>query len=306
MKRDDSKSVKRNLEDRMARQGVLLYLPALAVIFLVIAFPLVYALVMSFTNYKPTLKHVSFIGIDNYIRILSDVKFWKAMGRSLFFTISSLSLQIVLGLAMAQLLNHKRLRCKMLFRGLAITPWLIPTVSVALIFKWMVNDLYGIINYMLVNIGVIDEPYAWMSHGWSAMLILIIANVWRGTPLMITMFLAGLQGIPNDYYEAAFVDGSNAWYSFRKITFPLLLPVIMVSGVLRFIWTFNFYDLPWVMTQGGPAEATQTTPVSAYRSAFSAYRLGEGSAVSIILFGVLIVFALVYFKVKKMQDRIYK
>ena len=194
----------------------------------------------------------------------------------------------------------------MLFRGLAITPWLIPTVSVALIFKWMVNDLYGIINFMLVGIGVIDEPYAWMSHGWSAMLILIVANVWRGTPLMITMFLAGLQGIPGDYYEAALVDGANAWYSFRKITLPLLLPVIMVSGVLRFIWTFNFYDLPWVMTQGGPAEATQTTPVYAYKSAFSAYRLGEGSAVSIILFFVLILFALVYFKAKKMQDKIYK
>ena len=306
MKRESSEKHRRNLEDRMGRQGMLLYMPALAVIFLVIAFPLVYALVMSFTNYKPTLRHVSFIGFANYKRILTDQKFWKAMGRSLFFTVCSLSLQIILGLAMAQLLNHKRLRCKMLFRGLAITPWLIPTVSVALIFKWMVNDLYGIINYMLVDLGIISEPYAWMSHGWSAMLILIIANVWRGTPLMITMFLAGLQGIPNDYYEAALVDGANAFYSFRKITFPLLLPVVMVSGVLRFIWTFNFYDLPWVMTQGGPADATQTTPVYAYRSAFSSYRLGEGSAVSIILFGVLLVFAFIYFKVKKMQDKIYK
>ena len=134
------------------------------------------------------------------------------------------------------------------------------------------------------------------------------AFVWviRGTPLMLTMFLAGLQGIPGDYYEAARVDGASAWYSFRKITLPLLLPVIMVSGVLRFIWTFNFYDLPWVMTQGGPADATTTTPVYAYRRAFTSYRLGEGSAISIILFIVLLIFAFIYFRAKKYQDKIYK
>lgn len=302
----ETTSVHQALEKRMAKQGVLLYLPALLVIFLVIAFPLVYALVMSFTNYRPTLKVTSFIGFANYVLILSDQKFWAAMGRSLFFTVTSLSMQIVLGLLMASLLNHPRLKCKMLFRGLAITPWLIPTVTVAMVFKWMFNDLYGILNYILIDLHLISEPYAWMSYGWSAMLVLILANIWRGTPLMITMFLAAMQGIPADYYEAAKVDGASSWYAFKKITFPLLLPVVMVSGVLRFIWTFNFYDLPWVMTQGGPAEATQSTPVYAYKRAFSSYRLGEGSAISIILFVVLIIFAVVYFKAKKMQDKIYK
>ena len=306
MKKEKMLSPGHKLEKRMGIVGVLLYLPAILIIFLVILYPLIYALVMSFTNYRPTLRNASFIGFSNYAKILTDNGFWMAMARSLFFTITCLTFQIVLGLAMAQLLNHPRLKFKMLFRGFAITPWLIPTVSVALIFKWMFNDLYGIINFGLVDIGVLSEPYAWMSHGPTAMFVLILANIWRGTPLMITMFLAGLQGIPSDYYEAARVDGANAWYTFRKITFPLLLPIVMVSGVLRFIWTFNFYDLPWVMNQGGPAEATTTTSVYAYKRAFSSYRLGEGSAISILLFIVLLFFAVIYFVAKKYQDKIYK
>ena len=304
MKKKDNRA--HALERRMGLQGFLLYLPAIIVIFLVILYPLIYALGMSVTNYRPTRRVTDFVGLANYVKILTDSAFWAAMGRSLLFTVSSLSLQIVLGLALAQLLNHPRLKFKMLFRGLAITPWLIPTVSVAIIFKWMFNDLYGILNYIMVDLGILDEPYAWMSGGTTAMLILILANVWRGTPLMLTMFLAGLQGIPGDYYEAARVDGASAWYSFRKITLPLLLPVIMVSGVMFFIWTFNFSVLPWVMSQGGPADATSTTPVFAYRRAFTSYRLGEGSAISIILFIVLLIFAFIYFRAKKYQDKIYK
>ncbi len=295
-----------SLEKKMGLQGMLLYLPAIVIIFLIIFYPLVYALRMSFTNFKPTVAVTKFIGFENYSTILRDSKFWQAMGRSLLFTIGSLVPQICLGLAMASLLNHPLLKCKMLFRGLAITPWLIPTVAVAMIFKWMFNDIYGIVNYLMVDIGLIATPHPWMSNGISAMIILILANIWRGTPLMITMFLAGLQGIPHDLYEAAEVDGATAWTRFVKITLPLLVPVIMVSGVLRFIWTFNFYDLPWVMTGGGPAEATQTTPVYAYRRAFSAYRLGEGSAITVVLFIVLLIFAFIYFKAKKYQDKILK
>lgn len=294
------------VDRRMQVQGMLLYLPALLVIFLVVAYPLVYALRMSVTNYSPTRKIVSIVGLLNYTNILSNLSFWKAMGRSLFFTIACLTSQICLGLAMASLLNSPRLKCKMLFRGFAITPWLIPTVTVAMIFKWMFNDLYGILNFLMMNLHLISEPKAWMSKGSTAMLVLILANIWRGTPLMITMFLAAMQGIPKEYYEAARVDGANRLQVFGKITFPLLLPVIMVSGVLRFIWIFNYYDLPWIMTGGGPDGATQTTSVYAYRMAFSSYHLGEGSAISIILFIVLILFAVIYFKMKKLQDKIYK
>ena len=291
---------------KMRTQGVLLYLPAILIIISIVAFPMIYALIMSFTGYRVSKPVMDYVGFANYIKILQDAKFLAAVGRSLLFTVGSLIPQIVLGLAMASLLNHRRLRFKMLFRGLAITPWLVPTVAVAMIFRWMFHDLYGVLNHMLVGINAIPAPKAWISESGSAMLILILANVWRGTPLLITMFLAGMQGIPSDIYEAGEVDGANAWVRFRRLTLPLLMPVVMVSGVLRFIWTFNFYDLPWVMTGGGPAEATQTTPIYAYRRAFSSYRMGEGSAITIILFFILIFFALIYFRLKRYQEELFQ
>lgn len=295
----------RRLEKRMGLQGMLLYLPAILIIFGIVFYPMVYALVMSFTSYKVSKPVMNFVGFKNYIKILGDEEFWAAVGRSLLFTLGSLVPQIVLGLAMASLLNNKRLRCKMLFRGLAITPWLVPTVAVAMIFRWMFNDLYGIINYMLMDIKVLAAPFAWMSDSGGAMFVMILANVWRGTPLMLTMFLAGMQGISPDLYEAAQMDGASGWKRFMKITLPLLMPVLMVSGVLRFIWTFNFYDLPWVLTGGGPAGATQTTSIYAYRRAFSSYKMGEGSAITMLLFLILVVFAVAYFNLKKRQDSIY-
>lgn len=296
----------RMLSQRMSLEGLLLYLPAILLIVGVVIYPMIFALQMSFTNHRPTVKVISFVGLRNYVTILSDVRFWSAILRSLIFTIGCLIPQIILGLLMAVLLNHPMLKYKMLFRGLAITPWLIPTVAVAMIFRFMFNDIYGIVNYILMDLHIIKQPYAWLAHEHSAMFILILANIWRGTPLMITMFLAALQGISLDLYEAARVDGANALTQFFKITIPLILPVIMVSGILRFIWTFNFYDLPWVMTGGGPGEATQTAPLYAYVRAFSGYRWGEGSAITILLFFILVIFAVAYFAARNVQDKIYK
>lgn len=290
---------------RMRLQGTLLYLPAILIIIGIVVYPMIYALRMSFTPYRVSKPLTDFIGMANYAKVLRDASFWGAVGRSLMFTVGSLVPQIMLGLALAMLLNHPRLRWKSLFRGLAITPWLVPTVAVAMIFRWMFHDLYGIANHLMVDWGLLSAPKAWISEGNSAMFILILANVWRGTPMLLTMFLAGLQGIPAELYEAGQVDGAGAWVRFHRITLPLLTPVLMISGVLRFIWTFNFYDLPWVMTGGGPAEATQTTPIYAYRRAFSSYRMGEGSAITIVLFLVLVLFAILYFMLRKRQNRLY-
>ena len=295
----------RQLSRKMSIQGFLLYLPAIILILGVVVYPMIYALQMSFTNYRPTITNVSIVGFRNYATILQDLRFWRAIYRSLFFTVGCLIPQIVLGLMMASLLNSPYLKFKMLFRGLAITPWLIPTVAVAMIFRWMFHDLYGIANYLLVWTGLLKTPYAWIANENSAMFILILANVWRGTPLMITMFLAGMQGISADLYEAAEVDGAGRRIRFFKITLPLLLPVVMVSGILRFIWTFNFYDLPWVMTGGGPGEATQTAPIYAYIRAFSGYRMGEGSTISVLLFIILVLFAIVYFAMRRYQEKLY-
>lgn len=296
---------KKEYRNKMETQGMLLYLPAILIIFGIVIYPMIYALVMSFTSYRVRKPVMDFIGVENYIKTLSDVAFWKAIGRSLTFTVGSLAPQITIGLAVAILLNSPRLRCKSLFRGLIITPWLVPTVAVAMIFRWMFHDIYGIMNFILMQLHLINAPRAWLSSENTALYIVILANIWRGTPMLVTMFLAGLQGIPSDLYEAGKIDGANGWASFTQITFPLLLPVVMVSGILRFIWTFNFYDLPWVMTGGGPAESTETTSIYAYRRAFSSYRMGEGSAITIILFFILLIFAICYFKMKNKQEKMY-
>lgn len=281
-------------------EGLLLYAPSLLVILFIVIYPIGFAVYLSTYYYHLIqLNQSHFIGLANYGRILSDPEFWASIGRGIIFTFGSLIPQIVLGLAVAQLLNHPKLRWKTLWRGLAIMPWLVPTVTVAIIFRWMFNDIYGIVNYGLVDLGIIKTPVPWLARQGLAMLILIIANVWRGLPLMVVMFLAGLQGIPADLHEAARVDGATPLQSYFRITLPLLMPVVMIAGILRTIWIFNYYDLPWVMTRGGPAGSTETPPVYAYLRAFSGYRLGEGSTITVLLFLILVLFALLYFRMRR-------
>lgn len=294
------KPYKRSFFNREGIEGTLLYAPSLIIIFFIVFYPIGFATKMSTYYYHLVrLKDTQFIGLENYFRILSDPNFWGSLKRGFFFTFGSLIPQMVIGLAIAQLLNHPRLKFKTLWRGLVIMPWLVPTVTVAIVFKWMFNDIYGIVNHGLLSMGLIQEAIPWLALEDAAMGILIVANVWRGLPLMVTMFLAGLQGIPSELHEAARVDGASRIQSYFRITLPLLLPVVMIAGVLRTIWIFNFYDLPWVMTRGGPSGATETPPVYAYLRAFSGYRLGEGSAITILLFLILLAFALLYFKVRK-------
>lgn len=294
---------RRHEKTRLRREGIegfLLYTPSLLIILFVVIYPIGYALFLStYYFHLIQLKQSHFIGLENYVRILSDPEFWGSIWRGIVFTFGSLIPQIVLGLLIAQLLNHPKLRWKTLWRGLIIMPWLVPTVTVAIVFRWMFNDIYGIVNYVLIGLGIIKVPIPWLARQGLAMGVLVLANVWRGLPLMVTMFLAGLQGIPGELKEAARVDGASAVQTYFRITLPLLMPVVMIAGILRTIWIFNFYDLPWIMTQGGPARSTETPPVYAYLRAFSGYRLGEGSTITILLFLILVVFAIIYFRMRK-------
>lgn len=291
---------------RFSREGIegfALYAPALSIVFFVVIFPIVYALYLSTFSYNLiNLEDVRFVGLANYLAIVRDPAFWKAIGRGLAFTFGSLIPQIVLGLAIAQLLNHPELRAKTLWRGLVIMPWLIPTVTSAIIFRWMFNDIYGIFNYILLSLGIIDRPVAWLARPQLAMFVLIATNVWRGLPLLIVMFLAALQSIPSELHEAARVDGATGAQAYFHVTLPLISPVVMIAGVLRTVWMFNYFDLPWIMTMGGPAGATTTPPIYAYLRAFSGYRLGEGAAITVLLFIVLLVLAALYFRLREPES----
>ena len=278
----------------------LLFLPALVLIFGVVLYPTAYAFWLAFQNYSLTNPAADgFAGWGNFRRIFGDSAYWSSLRVGLLFTFGSLLPQVVLGLLFANLLNYKQLKFKLLFRGLVILPWLVPTVTVAILWRWMFNDLYGVINGGLLSLGLIDAPINWLGDRNLALFALIVANVWRGLPLMVILFLAGLQGIPEQLYEAARIDGAGIWRQFRSVTLPLLAPVIGIAVILRTIWIFNFFDLPYLMTFGGPAGATTTMPLYAYQATFGGYRLGLGSAVTVTMFFILLGFALLYFRYQR-------
>jgi ABC-type sugar transport system permease subunit len=276
--------------------GLLYLLPGLLIILGVILYPVVFAFVLSVQDVVISRPGSAFVGAANYQRLLASLAFWHSIGRGVVFTAGSLVPQVVLGLALASLLNYPRLRARTVFRGLIVLPWLVPTVTVAIIWRWMFHDLYGVINHLLFMLHISDRPIPWLADPALAMGALIIANVWRALPLMVVLFLAGLQSIPAELYEAALVDGASPWQRYFFVILPQLAPIIWIAAVLRTIWTFNFFDLPWIMTHGGPADATTTSPVYAYLITFSGYRLSQGAAVTVAMFAVLLVFAAVYFR----------
>lgn len=276
--------------------GLLYLLPGLLIILGVILYPVVFAFVLSVQDVIISRPGSPFVGLDNYRRLLSSLPFWRSIWRGAVFTFGSLVPQVVLGLGLASLLNYPGLRGRALFRGLIVLPWLVPTVTVAIIWRWMFHDLYGVINHLLLVLGLSDRPIPWLADPGLAMGAVIVANVWRALPLMVVLFLAGLQSIPGELYEVALVDGASIWKRYVYVILPQLAPIIWIAAVLRTIWTFNFFDLPWIMTQGGPADATTTSPVYAYLVTFSGYRLSQGAAVTVAMFAVLLVFAVVYFR----------
>ncbi len=285
-----------------ALTGSFLLAPSLLIIVGVVLYPAVFAGYLSVLNVHLGRPGVSFVGLQNYHRLLSSADFWRSVWRGMVWTGGSLLPQVVLGLALASLLNYPRLRARLLYRGLVILPWLVPTVTVAIIWRWMFHDVYGIVNHVLMTFRLTDQPIAWLADPTLALVTVIVANVWRGLPLMVVLFLAALQSIPQEMYDAAEVDGASVWHRYRRVILPQLAPVVWIAAVLRTIWTFNFFDLPWIMTRGGPGEATTIPPVYAYLVTFSGYRLSEGAAVTVVMFIVLVVFALLYFRLYR-EDR---
>ena len=279
-----------------AATGILLLTPSLLIIFGVVLYPAAFAGYLSVFDMHIGRPGVAFVGLQNYARLLSSPEFWRSVMRGLVWTAGSLVPQVILGLALASLLNYPGLRARVLYRGLVTLPWLVPTVTVAIIWRWMFHDVYGVINAILMGVGITDHPIPWLADPALAMAAVIVANVWRGLPLMVVLFLAALQGIPRDLYDAAEVDGASPWQRYLRVILPQLAQVVWIAAVLRTIWTFNFFDLPWIMTRGGPGEATTIPPVYAYLVTFSGYRLSEGAAVTVVMFFILVVFALLYFR----------
>jgi multiple sugar transport system permease protein len=264
-----------------ARERALMLLPALVLLALVVAAPIARVVGLSFT--RTVLRDgiaVEWAGLEPYARLWQDARWWNALGTTATFSALSVSGEIALGLALALLL-HRRFRGRGLARALVVVPWALPTAVMALAWAWIFNDSFGVMNDLLARAGLIDRPIAWLGSPAGAMAAMVVADVWKTTPFVTLVVLAGLQGVPASVLEAARVDGLSALQSFRRVTLPLLVPSLLVAVAFRAVQAYGAFDLPYVMTGGGPAGATETISLYAYQNDFRYLDFGYGSAIAV-------------------------
>ena len=285
---------------REALFGIILIMPLLVWLLITVGYPLFLTFQVSFLNIDFIGKQGSYIGLKNFIEIFKEANFWSAAKRSLMWTVGNMLIQTILGFFAALLLNS-RLRLARLMRSWVILPWILPTVVIAIMWRWMLSGTFGVINYLLVSSGVINKPINFLGSIQYSMWTLIVINSWRWFPFITVLLFAGLQSIPEEQYEAASIDGANSIQRFRYITLPNLSPIMTVMGVLGPLLSFNVFDIIWMLTQGGPSRVSQTVPLLIYERGFKAFSLSEASAMSVISFAILLVFVSVYIKFTKLD-----
>ena len=278
-----------------ASYGYALMAPLLAWLFLTIVVPLGYAVYLSLTDTGIIGAGASFIGLENYTRVLGDGAVIAAFGRSVLWALGGAIVQTVLALATALVLNQ-HFRGRGVARTWIILSFIVPTIVIAILWRWMLSAGFGIVNWVLTTIGIVGEPVDFLGSAALALPTVVGINAWRWFPFLALIVLAGLSTIPNNVYDAARVDGASRWQVFRTIELPLLQPVLFVVGLLGTLWSFNIFDVIWLLTQGGPADATQTLPVLIYQRAFDGFALGEASAIAVLFALFLLVFSAVYLR----------
>jgi ABC-type sugar transport system permease subunit len=278
--------------------------PAARVIVLVVLVPLARAAWMSLFDIQLIRPgDEPFVGLGNYIDQLTSPDFWAAVWRSLFFTVASTSLELLLGLALALLMDQP-LRGRWVLRTLIILPWALPTIVNALMWRWIDNAEYGALNAVLTQLGLLSDYQVWLSNSDIAMWMVILADVWKMTPLVAILLLAALQSVDRELVEVAKVDGASSLQSFRLIVLPLITPVILIVLVLRTMEAFKVFDIIWIMTGGGPANATQTIAIYAYQTAFQGYDFGAGAALGYLIAMIIMALAAVYLRLLGRTGRV--
>lgn len=284
---------------RYGNTGYFFVLPAFAYMLFFVGYPIISNFILSFQDVTlKTLKAETktFVGFQNYIELFtSDNILTMSLWNTLVFTVACLIFQFIIGFALAVLFNKKFTIAKPI-RGLLMMPWMIPITVTGLIFKFMFGTDVGIINYFLRGMGLISENIDWLTNTHTAMIAVVIANIWIGIPFNMILISTGLTTIPEELYESAEIDGANKFLIFRKITLPLLKPTIESVLILGFIYTFKVYDLIYVMTSGGPVNSTQVLSTYSYKLSFELFKYSKGAAVANILFIILFFISLAYLK----------
>ena len=265
--------------------------PALAVIALFFVLPVVAALALSVTDFDiyalADRRNLRFVGLGNYIGLLTNPLFWKALGNTLYFVVVGVPLSIVVSLAAALLLHSKLARFKAFHRTALFAPVVTTVVAVAVIWRYLFHTRYGTVNWALSLVGI--DPIDWLGDPHWAMPAIILFAVWKNFGYNMIIFLAGLQSIPDELYEAARIDGASIWRQFASVTLPMLSPVVMLVGILTIAGYFQLFAEPYVMTQGGPLQSTVSVLYFMYEEGFKWWNLGSASAVAFVLF--LLIFA---------------
>ncbi len=285
-----------NLMNNQSWLGLALTVPTLVAILGVVLLPFMSSLTLSLWRYDVGRPQTNgFIGLGNYFKLLQDDRFLNSLMVTSIFSVSSVVLEIILGIAIAMVLNQT-FKGRGFVRGLVILPWAIPSIVNAAMWQWIYNADYGALNALLTQLGVIDTYKVWLANPTAAMVLIILANVWKETPFTVLLVLAALQGIPRDIYDAAKVDGASPWQQFIFITLRMLVPVIMIIGFLQLLWSFQTFELVSIITGGGPASATEVLSLRVYTQTFRSLRFGYGAAIAYLTGLIILVPAIFYIR----------
>jgi multiple sugar transport system permease protein len=284
-----------------ALAGWLLLAPSLLLIVGLILYPIAYNLWLSLFDKHAFMPVQKFVGLQNYRYFAGDSEFWSAFYYGTVYAAVTMVFQLLLGVAAALLLNET-FHGRALLRGVVLFPYVIPTIVAVILWKWLLNDSYGLVNYLLMAAGVVRAPLAWLGKDW-IMFSLVLTSVWQFFPFVVVTYLARLQTIPPELYEAATVDGATIWRRFLHVTLPQTRNVLFVIVLLRSIWMFTKFDTVWLMAgEGAVSRYVRTLPVYAYARSFTYLQAGMGAALAVIMFGMLLAATFVYFRLFREEE----
>ncbi|HEY42431.1 MAG TPA: sugar ABC transporter permease [Anaerolineae bacterium] len=307
MKTNDVRSSLRGLVNSIQRRqfylsdnafSMILMIPLLLWVTMTMVYPLFYGIQLSLTDQRLIGIEGNFIGLDNFRRILSNETVISGIWKSVSWTLMNGILQGILGLIVGILLE-RAFFARRAMRVWILLPWIVPTIAIAILWKWLLSATYGIVNYLLVELGILDVGFGFLANPDVALETSSAINAWSMFPFLSIIMLAGLLSIPREEYEAARIDGAGFWQELRFITIPYITPTLVVLGLIGTMWSFNDFNMLWLINKGGPAGATRTLPLIVYEFAFRNYFLGRAAAVGVFMMLVLTVFVILFMRMSR-------
>lgn len=297
------KEEKASRKKKNSRFGIVMIIPALALMTVLLLYPLIQGIFYAFTNYRfnrPGQR--DFVFLDNFVKLItSDSKFYESFGFTLMYSIGVVVISYIIGFAIAMLLNQK-VPGRGIFRALILLPWVISSSVTATNWKWLLNERYGIVNVILQQLHIIDKPILFLAKPELAKLTVIMIGAWKSLPFMTIVILAGLQSVSTELYEAASIDGAGFWKSLRYVTLPSIRGITTMCTTLQFIWTFNNFENIYLMTEGGPNDSTYTLPIYIYQTAFARSNISYAAAIAVAILILMIIFTVVRFRLQKRKE----